>query len=216
MMGWARSKWRKDSNGNLVPIPSDTPISIDQLTDGVARSGNTIDQLTGEHIETQSQSGVSDVTFTTGINSDYKKYILSITELVPATDSVGAEVTVAESGTFQSGASDYMWDIEVLVATAGDGASDSGSDSAIHLDQDNAGSADGEGSAYTLTFYNPAGTNIQQLMDIQGHYVNINNDLVAVNGAGMYTSAAAIDGIKIQFSSGNVETFEGSLIGVMS
>lgn len=31
MSGWARSKWRKDSNGNLVPVTSGTPVSIDRL-----------------------------------------------------------------------------------------------------------------------------------------------------------------------------------------
>lgn len=202
-----------DSNGNIVHNPD--VVNTDELNGGVTGS-LAVNNIYGERIESQPPSGVSNASFTSGINSDYPVYVLHFTNLIPASDNVPLHFRVREGGSWVSGASTYAWDLteqsggtETVNNSTGDGK--------ILLTNSGVGSASGEQASGWVKIYGPSNSNTFTTIEYHTRFIGDEGNLRVVEGGGRRTGTAAQDGLRIFFDTGstNIESGKVALSGVM-
>lgn len=169
-------------------------------------------------IESQSPSGVSTAGFTTGIDSDHAHYEFRISGLVPATDGVHPTVQFSTDGgsTWETGASAYRYSTGLEFEGSSSSSGSSGrSDIPLygHGFTQQLGSAAGEGGGWTVTLVNPSDSNLFTKLYYSGAVTRDDNSVAEMHGAGQHSTATAIDGVRFQFSSGNIESGTIELYG---
>lgn len=177
-------------------------------TIGLAGSGLAL-------IQRQSVSAVAAVEFTTGFDANkYDGYVLTLRHLVPATDNVALWLRVSDDGgsTFEAGASAYRWARNITFDDASNNAAGDTADAQIAMASalsNNAANAlcgaielpglDSTASAkparWQLAYLSNAGR--------QAH----------ADGAGVYFSVDALNGLQVLTSSGNITSGVLSLYG---
>lgn len=190
----------------------------DQLTIGSPPTTPTGGALT--LIESQSPSGVSEAAFTSGIDSTYNRYIFEISDLVPATDGVNLDVQVStDGGSTWKSSSDYA--VSILAIDDAGTTRHFGSNntnqarltSGANLD---VGSASSEGCMGTVKMSNPANGSLQQMFLADIVAIDAANDRNNIRASFFYQTAEAIDAVRFLFSSGNIESGDIDLYGVVT
>lgn len=166
-------------------------------------------------IGTTTVSNVAAVAFTSGITSAYDEFLVSITDLVPATDNQNLAIRVSEDagGNWKSGASDYAYSYQ----SSTDGVSGAGG----------ATGANAIGMAFNLSnaasislcgdvrFWNPAGTSRYKRFLAAVGYTASGSTVSVLTAHGFYkNSTNAIDGVQFFMGSGNITSGTFTLYGV--
>lgn len=182
------------SSGDIEEISVQAPLTF---TGGVLGSGAGLVK-----ISSQTVSGTpAALSFTSGIDSTYRGYILEIDNLVPATDNVNMFLEISTAATFRT--ANY---ISQLLSTSGGSSGVVSSTSNIPLNgaqlsnQVSLGGISGR-----ITIFNASSTSSNK--HIVGHTGGVRQagafELNTLGG--QYTgSQAAIDGIRFKASSGNL------------
>ena len=167
-------------------------------------------------LATASASASATVDFDTGIDwTSYKKYVIEVTDIAPATDTADLYVRTSTDGgsTYDAGASDYRY-AGTQVDSNGAAVAVVTSDAASEIQvSSNSGAAANESGDLTLTIYNPAGTKFTKLRYFHP-FIHSAGVMRVVSGGGFRESAADVDGIRFLYSSGNIASGEFKLYGV--
>jgi hypothetical protein len=165
-------------------------------------------------ISTKTASNSATIDFTS-LSSVYRDFMVVASDIVPATDGALLFVRLSNAGSFLAGASDYAWAVngwgsDNVAITDGDSA-----DSEIQIAGNGAwGSDTAESGSFTLILYNPSGTTNRKKIACSTTYVNSSAITRIVNAAGsIIVNSLAVDGIRILFSTGNIEAGTFSLYG---
>jgi hypothetical protein len=208
-------------NEGYIKTLKSQSIDTDELTGGVTGS-LSVRQIYGESIESQSVSSASTVDFVTAINSDYSRYVFELSDVVPAEDQRNFRMQVSTDGgsSWESGSSDYRY---AASAVADDGTTfDGGTTGNTRIDlaggavADFAGSEPSENIMGTVTISNPANGSVLPLVEWDVSYIDDGGRLIRVSGAGAYKTAEAVDGVRFLFNTGDIESGEFTVLGVMS
>lgn len=182
---------------------------IDDTNDRIFHLGSTCDILASGSV---SAAATLDVT---GLTTTYRAYRIVFDDLLPATDGVGLYLRLSVSGTFQSGASDYVWAWRSQTeSAAGTDAGDT-DDSEIELNINNCGNVAGaEEISGEILVINPMATGVPTTL-IWRMAGKINTGaFVSYHGSGQYQTAGATDGLRLLFSSGNIATMNYTTYGL--
>jgi hypothetical protein len=170
-------------------------------------------------IESQSASNSATLDFTTGLDDTYDAYVMVISTLIPATDDVGLWVRVGTGAgpTWQSGASDYEWQRQRIAASVASISGDSTASEIVVITDSGSGAgvgtASGENASGTLHFNNPDASTYC-VFSFEGAYVNAGGNFTKATAGGMHNTVGAVTGVRIMFSSGNIESGRVSLYGL--
>lgn len=169
------------------------------------------------------KSGTVDVAtldFATGINSTYRTYILR-GWMKPATDQVALWVRGSDDGgsTYEADASDYSWENSgqgnaATFYSAGDVAD---SELEIYLSTTTflIGNAANEKIDFEIIFQNPSSTAFYKNFMWRFAYNRAADSVVMEGqGGGSMLATAAMNGVRLLFSSGNVDEWDVTLYGV--
>jgi len=172
-------------------------------------------------LSTQTASGSSSISFTSQLTSTYNTYIFKFININPATDGAeftinfstdsGSNYNVAKTTTFfasfhnepdtSSGLS-YFDDLDLAQGTGG---------ANIFY---NVGNQNDESASGTLTLYNPSSdTFVKHFISTFNVYNNGDNS-VQVNVAGYGNTTSAIDAVRFQMDSGNIDSGVIKLYGI--
>jgi|TARA_X000001388_G_C2159633_1_gene95676 hypothetical protein len=189
--------------------------SVD-LTDSYAFTG-TISGAGYDLIHTITASSDDNVTFnSTYITSTYKKYIISVVDLVPGTDAqhlkflASADNFTGDLGSYQrsisheNNASSGNLD-EVNASANMDPLQITGSGSC--------GSATGEGACFDFHLYNPAGS-LYKNIAILGTFMDNATSMRMIIGSANITSTSAVNAVRFFMASGNIASGTFKLYGV--
>jgi hypothetical protein len=208
---------------------SGDPADISTSADGdiLRRSGTTlgfgtvpqssVDSLGMVRISRQTASSSATIDFT-GLDSTYDAYILYISNAKPATDDVEGWLRIQTGGaTWQTTGYEYGH----TGANRG-GALSANSESAaakIKITQASGGTlgvgnAAGENLVAKVDFNSPDATDFMAVTFTCSYNRASDSTLNTQNGAGQYSTAGAITGIRFLFSSGNIASGEFTLVGI--
>lgn len=166
-------------------------------------------------IESKTASSSATIDFTTGIDSTYDEYQIHYWDVMPATDNVALWLQVSKDAgvNWRSTAGDYRHSVG-YVNTVNTGNTNSASDTKIQINR-GVGNASNRGCAGQITFWNPSGTSRNKWFQLFGQHVDNTGVPEASNGRGAFIlDNAAINGIRLLFSSGNIASGTFKLYGV--
>ena len=163
-------------------------------------------------IESKTASSSSNITFT-DLTSSYIAYELVIVNLIPATDGTVLyfRTSTNNGSSYDSSAGNYHWRRRYN-DNAASGFERSNSDTEIEL-LNGAGSSSNELINVTIRLFNPSAATYT-MIKWEGTQTNSSGVLVDWTGSGSRTSAADVDAIEIQMSSGNISSGEFRLFGL--
>lgn len=128
-------------------------------------------------------------------------YEIDLMAIAPATDAVNLRARFSQSSTFLTGAADYRWDNQSQGAQFSDL-----SDSFIRLGlAGDLGNSANEHSFLTLKIYRPSASAFPKAIIWYGYGVKDSAEITAINGGGsLIANNNPIDGLRIDFTSGNI------------
>jgi len=160
-------------------------------------------------------SGVSDVQFTSGIDSTYNVYKIIISNSHGATDNADMELLISTDGGSSYASSDYTFVFDSQDGASNTGDENSESSSRILLTGDNVGASGNESYSAEIILYNPASTVFYKKFEYRSTYFEKNNLICECRGVASYkANTSAINAIKLKFSSGNIDLGRFSLYGI--
>lgn len=165
-------------------------------------------------IRSQSASASATVDFTSNINSTFDEYLITITDVVPATNGANLLVRVSQSGVFGSGGTSYAYtyflNTDGGAGTPGGSASTSSMPIALNCSTESTRAVNGE-----VKFWKPSGTSHRKAFHASISYQpdTVAVGLMEVAGA-FQNGVGAIDGVRFLFSSGNIASGTFTLYGV--
>jgi len=203
-------------------ITANIPMSTFKFTGLGAGSASTdsvrYGQLGMTLISTASASTSAAIDFTSGIDSTYDEYMISLTNIVPATDDTTLLVRVSEDGgsTFKAGSTDYTYAYNSEQEAGADTSSGSTGASAIRLGVSMSSTASAGGWCGELRFFAPAGTTQKKLFTFSGGWPRTSStDFRCINGAGRFVlDTNAINGIRFICGVGNITSGNFALYGI--
>jgi len=224
-----------DTNGNINITPDGTgQVVLDGLdwptadgssgqnikTDGsgnlgfVDASGNTLSLIT-----TATASSDATIEFTSGIDSTYKRYIIEMIDVVPATDDavISARISTDGGSTWKSGSSDYKYVILWAYESGGPAHSYDRDNDRMVISRPSSGglgNASGESFSGSLRCTDPASSSVEQGFYWDAVYTQSDGNLCVLSGGGLYDTPAAIDGIQFLMSTGNISSGIFKLYGL--
>ena len=168
-------------------------------------------------LNTVTANNDANVTFnSTYITSNYKKYIVSVIDLVPSTDAQHLKF-LASTDDFSSDLGSYQRSI-----------SHENNQSTGNLDEVNAsanmdplqitgsgscGSATGEGACFDFHLFNPSGS-LYKNIAILGTFMDNATSMRMIIGSANITSTSAVNAIRFFMASGNIASGTFKLYGV--
>ena len=173
------------------------------------------------HISTATASASASIEFTSGIDSTYKEYVFYFNNIHPATDSAdfqfnmstdsGSNYNVTKTTTFfraRHREDDAVTSLDYVTGN------DLAQSTSFQIIINNAGNQNDESSSGTMTLFNPSSTTFVKhfMTDINTYGQEDASYRRFVAGYGNTTSA--IDAVKFQMSSGNIDSGEILLFGV--
>ena len=201
---------------NTVSVLSGTTLNIDSGAT-IANSGTATGFGGLLFISGATASNSATVAFT-GISSTYETYVLTFNNVVPASDSVSFNMRTSTDGgtSYESGAGNYRYVAE-RGSQGGTGVTGSASATEILLVAagSGVGSATGEGFNGIAYLYHPSNTGLYTSISSHGHYQDGAADSMYYQSAGTRIAAADVDAIQFYFSSGNIESGEINLYGMV-
>ena len=165
-------------------------------------------------LSTRSASTSATIEFSNLITSTYKEYVLVAIDVVPATITSTLRMQVKISNTARSTAGDYayvnLFGRSGLVTPSGGGST---SNTYIQL-QTTTASTDALNGKWII--FNPAGTALKKHIHGRLSYINATPDICEDITTGLFQgSTAAIDGLSLFVSSGNITSGTFKLYGVL-
>ena len=219
-----------DASGNPAAVSTGTSGQL--LTSAGAGSPPTFTTVSAgglQFISTTDISNAATYSFTSFDSSSYDAYLFVLINVIPVTDAVHIHMLTSTDGgsSYDTGASDYNWLLarnKDMVSDSGDGGDADADDDSISLTGNNSGGANVIGSGTSehgvsgqIWLYNPASTKITHGTYDLMYQANTPENLVNVaKGGYARMSAADVDGIRILFSSGNIETGTINAYGVVN
>jgi hypothetical protein len=167
-------------------------------------------------IATRTPSGASLIHFDdTEITSTYKRYIIDLINLNGASAAQFRCRFVNSGGDMTSDY--YRWAMKVHSSNNNNWDTYSGANTEhIALTDLNTESGDAYPLSYRIFLEDPSSTSMYPAMFWTGLAISTDDYVMCINGAGYYyNSTAAIEGIKIYFSSGNIDSGYAKLYGVV-
>jgi len=168
-------------------------------------------------ISTTTVSGTpASVDITSGIDSTYDAYIITLSGVQPATDNafLYAKISTDGGSTWKGGASDYQF--HVAHGLAGSSAY-SAQSLAAHTNMiisQGVGNASNEGFNGVLTLHNPASSSLYTTLQVDGHSLDPSSVIERAIGCNAYNAVTAVDGIQFYFSTGNMVAGTIRLYGI--
>lgn len=203
-------------------ITANIPMSSFKLT-GLAVGTATTDSVRLSQvgmvlISTATASNSAAIDFTSGITSAYDEYMISMTNVVPATDDASLQLRVSEDGgsTFKAGATDYSYAYNSEQEAGTDASNGSAGSTRILMSASVSNTASMGGVCGEVRFFAPAGTTQNKLFTYQTGFPRTSTtDFRVINGAGRFVlDTNAINGIRFLFSSGNITSGNFALYGI--
>lgn len=150
--------------------------------------------------------------FTTGIDSTYDEYEIVIQDLTQTNDNNALMLRVSEDSgsTYKSGASDYEWVLNSILAGTGLATGTDAADAQIYCNYNSAnhqlGNSTAGSATFTIRFFKPSDTTMNKHFDIRGRFVaGTSGALVHVDGSGMYKGTTnAINALQFLNGGGNM------------
>ena len=171
-------------------------------------------------ISTATASSSATIDFTSGITSTYDEYLLTITNMLPATDNQTALFRVSEDSgaTFKSGATDYKWvatyQYSDAVTPSGDGSN--GATSVNFMSTGISNSATRGGLSGEIRIYGPSSTASNKQFSFSVVVGKSSTDAVMSQDtkARFALDNNAINGVRILMSTGNITSGTFALYGI--
>jgi len=172
-------------------------------------------------ISTATASASASIEFTSGIDSTYKEYVFYFVNMHPATDNVRFEMNMSSDGGsnynvtktttfFQTWHNEADTETTLEYATTSDLAQSTGNQRFNNgLGNDNDQSISG-----TLHLFNPSSTTFVKHFISTFNQVYYTDYSINMFVAGYGNTTSAIDAIKFQMSSGNIDSGQILLFGV--
>lgn len=160
-------------------------------------------------LASQTASGDSAIDITTGLDGTYDVVHIDLINVVPATDAVSFEILVSTDGgsSFKTGASDYAWGVVMNdTGTGADGDVDQDDDSMRVTGFVDVGSDTGEAINGRVTIYEPSNASLFTYLKWEVVFRSAAGDHRTVSGGGTYKAATAVNGLRFQMNSGNIES----------
>ena len=200
-----------------VGIGTTSPTEKLEVVGNVNVTGNITsggDQIAGMYlIETQTASSSATIDFTTGIDSTYDSYVLVGSLVVPVNDAVAANIQVHSGGVWKT--ANYQSAVRSHDSDGGLGIVGSNSNGGAVTMANDVGSDVGEGISFTLTLHNPSNTAIYKHIDGSSTWDQSSGNTVhTLFGGSWKAGTGAVDGIRMLFGSGNIESGIFHLYGV--
>jgi hypothetical protein len=195
-------------------MPWQTPaVQTDELRNGVAGPNNSVERLTGEHIETQTPSSTTGADFT-DLEGPYSTYTLSFADLVPASDGANLDLRLSTDGGASYIMTGYKQVYQFALSNGSSGVTASNSTYAALL-SGSVGNGAGKAVAGYVSVSDPSTGSIYPFISGQTVHINPNGDLVMVTAGGVHPVAQEIDAIRLRFSGTDITNGRVSLRGVM-
>jgi hypothetical protein len=163
-------------------------------------------------LSTQTASSSASLSFTSGIDSTYDSYVFKFYNIHPQTDTSEFDFQASTDG-----GSTYATTLTSTVFFAQHHENDTGTKFEYNSGEDSAQSTDfqtlfinqgsdaDENGSGTLTIYNPSSTTFVKHFISRCHNNHYDNRTGDVYVAGYFNTTNAINAIRFQFSSGNID-----------
>ena len=171
-----------------------------------------------EHLLTTTASDSANITFnSTYITTTYLDYMIVMSGMKGASDGAQAAMLFSVDN-----GSNYLSDYQLVVNGRGAGNNDrfrqSQSSSDLRFNGNTAiGGATGEGFAVVVKIFDPmkqsGTTDIVTMFNAQQSYISNSGELTVTNAAGCNAVTTAVNNIKFEMTSGNIESGKVSLYG---
>ena len=159
------------------------------------------------YISTVTASDAASANFTSGIDSTYDVYLVTLDNGVPAANSV-LYARISVGGSWRSTGGDYQWisTAATTSATTSVYAMGSSSDTELHIQNSNTLQWDTSGQGtFKFWMYNPSRTSTPRTFIWENNTVNNAVNTGIANGAGSFKGVTtAIDGVQFFSSTGNL------------
>ena len=167
-------------------------------------------------IESKTASASATIDFTTGITSLYDEYLVTLTDIIPATDDSDLWIRVSQDGgsTFKAGATDYNHARNVTLSAPSNTPLGSSAATAVTISSSlsNVSTRTFSGEAQC---FNPAGTAKFKQFMFHSVYISATATFNSITGAGNFVlNASAINGIRFLMSAGNITSGTFTLYGM--
>ena len=201
-----------------------TPTASKFITFNSSNNGLAADDIGGnlKLLSTQTASDSASLTFTSGIDSTHKEYIFKLINIHPASDNAELEINFSvDSGSNynvnktaasfiaqhqESGSNNYF---------TYDAGADKNNDTSDHVIHENVGGDADECVCAIVHLFDPSSTTFIKHYTVTTTSANgePNNTSTRISGYGNTTSA--IDAVKFEFTSGNIESGVIKMYGVL-
>ncbi len=171
-------------------------------------------------IQSQTAANSATIDFTTGITSAYNEYMVTFTDIVPASNGANLNMRISQATVFKTGANDYLGLWFGYQATPAYFQTAAAGGNVIAIATGLGNTSTGMNLSGELHISNPAGTARVKMIRHVFSYVDTSNVLTNLNGSGYYigttsgTPTAAIDGLRFFMASGNITSGVFSLYGI--
>ena len=171
-------------------------------------------------ISTQTASGSSAISFTSGIDSTYKEYIFKFTDIHPASDNVTFQVGFRDGSTDYDATKTtifyraYNYENASSAALAYVTAQDLAQSTNFQNLSEGTGNDNDQSCSGFLHLFDPSNTTFVKHFIARVHNAHALNFPENIFVAGYCNVTAAIDGVQFKFSSGNIDTGTIKLYGV--
>jgi hypothetical protein len=211
-----RSLSNNITTGGVILPAGITNASVSAVTSFANASAGTLILLS-----TQTASASANISFTTGLDSTYDEYIFSFINIHPATDNTDFMFNLSTDGgsnynvtktttTFQAYHDEADTDTSLNYDTADDLAQSTSFQQLLK----NLGTDSDQNSSGTLTLFNPSSTTYVKHFIANGNSYNHNNYTNQNFTAGYANTTSAVNAVRFQMSSGNIDDGIIKLYGV--
>jgi hypothetical protein len=179
--------------------PDDDDEFLMQLAGGGAFRKLTRDSLLNPtFVEAGALSSQAPLDITLGTADMYE---IDLINVEPVSDGAVPHIRFSQSSTFLFGASDYRWGFTDDASLADD------ADSEIQVGNDT-GNVAGEGLSLTLRIFRPSAAAFSKTMIFFGYSYDASSSIIkaAVGGGTLIANTDAIDGVRLLFSTGNIDS----------
>jgi len=150
----------------------------------------------------------------TGMDSTYSRYLVTVNNLVSATDGVSVYMQVIIGGSVQTG-TNHAYGNNTRNSGAGAAGNESSGANAFKISKSDIGNATGENFSGEIIVYNPSETALFKNISWKSVYTVNDGTLDSNVGGGFWKSGqAAITGVSIKMASGNITSAVIKLYGI--
>ena len=164
-------------------------------------------------IASATASASSEIVFT-DLSSDYFVYKVYIESMSGATDATFPQMQVSIDNGSSFISSNYLWAYDEISNSGSPGSFLSGASAGTFIQLGgHTGTTAQENSSMEITIYNPSATNYTRVSYI-GHHQNHVPVTYSFFGAGVASTASAVDAIRFFMTSGNIAVGNFRLYGI--